>query len=245
MDEFLRHVFSAVVLRLWETSVATNEEQFLAGCSDDSVFNTFVSAKVERIVSQDLDASKIKDTSSANATLFLRDMTLYLELSSAIKIGDIGRLEKALKWLTVISHAGSSTQYAYELLHFHCCVVHLWDENTKHAVLSSMLVNKSGGRHGWKPTDLYQEHCNRSIKHIYHGRRGDISFDMLRERISMNIETLGDVKVKMEQQFKAPSNKRKHAAVSADSDVEKILVVLSENGILSRDPAACIWQDPT
>ncbi|KAG0335464.1 hypothetical protein BG005_004586 [Podila minutissima] len=172
-------------------------------------------------------------------------MVIYMELSSAIKIGDIGRIEQALKLLTVIVHAGSTTQYAYELMHFRCCIAHLWDKDTKVAVLSSMLVNTLGERHTWKPTDLYQEHCNRSIKHVYHSRRGDAPFDMLRERISMNIETLDNVKVQTEKQFRAPKNKRKHAAVSAEPDVAKILMILSENGILGRDPTSYTRQDPT
>ncbi|KAG0012740.1 hypothetical protein BGZ82_002432 [Podila clonocystis] len=245
VDEFLRHVFSAVVLRLWEASAATEEIQRQAGYTDGAIFSNFVNAKVERIVSQDLDPSKVKDPSSANATLFLRDMLIYVELSSAIKTGDIGRIGHVLKWLTVITQAGYTTQYAYELMHFRCCFVHLWDQDTKVAILSSMLVNTTGTRNGWKPTDLYQEHCNRSIKHVYRSRRGDTSFDTLRERISMNIETLDNAKTQTEEQFRVPRNKRKHAAVSAEPDVAKILTILSENGILDRDQASSTRQDPT
>ncbi|KAG0074903.1 hypothetical protein BGZ93_004371, partial [Podila epicladia] len=90
VDEFLRHVFSAVVLRLWEVSVSTEELQYLEGCTDNAVFSNFVNTVIQRIISQDLDVSKVNDPSSANATLFLRDMVIYMELSSAIKIGDIG-----------------------------------------------------------------------------------------------------------------------------------------------------------
>ncbi|KAG0010603.1 hypothetical protein BGZ81_002682 [Podila clonocystis] len=215
VDEFLRHVFSAVVLRLWEVSAATEEIQRQAGYTDGAIFSNFVNAKVERI------------------------------LSSAIKIGDIGRIEHVLKWLTVITQAGYTTQYAYELMHFRCCFVHLWDQDTKVAILSSMLVNTTGTRNGWKPMDLYQEHCNQSIKHVYRSRRGDTSFDTLRERISMNIETLDNAKTQTEEQFRVPRNKRKHAAVSVEPDVAKILTILSENGILDRDPASSTRQDPT
>ncbi|KAF9291075.1 hypothetical protein BGZ68_005171 [Mortierella alpina] len=98
---------------------------------------------------------------------------------------------------------------------------------------TSVLVNKSGRRQGWKPTDLYQEHCNRTLKHVYHNRRGDITFDMLRERISMNIETLDHCKARTEETFGAPINKRKHAAVSAETDISEILTVLSENDIVA------------
>lgn len=235
MDEFLRHVFTAMVLRLWEVSMGAEEMQSLENYSDNAAFSDCINEKVMEIIDRDINAPNIENTSSRNATLFLRDMIMYMELSSAIKIGDIGRIEKALKWLTIIFHAGSTPHYAYELMHFRCCFKYVWDEHTKVAVLSSMLVNTSGGRHGWKPTDLYQEHHNRSIKHVYYSRRGETPFDMLRERVSTNIETFDNVKEQMEKQFQAPSNKRKHAAVSAETDIHNILRILRENETLSHD----------
>ncbi|KAG0316399.1 hypothetical protein BG000_004876, partial [Podila horticola] len=239
MDELLRHVFTATVLRLWEVSMGAEEMQTPEIYSDNVAFSNLVNEKVMEIVDQNINAPNIESTSSRNARLFLRDMILYMELSSAIKIGDIGRIEKTVKRLAVIFHAGSTPLYAYELMHFHCCIKHVWDEHTKIAVLSSMLVNTSGGQYGWKPTDLYQEHHNRSIKHVYYGRRGDTPFDMLRERVSMNIETFDGIKEQMEKQFQAPSNKRKHAAVSAETDIHDILGILRENDILGRDFNPC------
>ncbi|KAF9568131.1 hypothetical protein EC968_002989 [Mortierella alpina] len=244
-DEFLRHVYSATVLRLWDVSVTVEETQELLGCMDDSAFNNSITAKVGWIIDNNINDADIEDPSSANAALFLRDMTLYMELSSAIKVGDIGRLESALRWLTVVFHAGSNSNYAYELLHLRCCSVHLWDQDTKDAVLASMLVNKSGGPQGWKPTDLYQEHCNRTIKHVYHSLRGDTTFDMLRDRISMNIDTLDNIKDRTDEAFKAPRNKRKHAAVDAENEIVRISTILEENGILGCDPESRAKQDST
>ncbi|KAF8923386.1 hypothetical protein BGZ47_004784, partial [Haplosporangium gracile] len=63
---------------------------------------------------------------------------------------------------------------------------------------------------------------------------------MLRERVSTNIETFDDVKEQMEKQFRAPSNKRKHAAVSAETDIDDILGILRENDTLSRDSMHCV-----
>ncbi|KAG0356041.1 hypothetical protein BGX24_006504, partial [Mortierella sp. AD032] len=121
MDELLRHVFTATVLRLWEVSMTAEEKRNLEEYSDNMAFSNCINKKVMEIVDRDLTATNIENTSSRNATLFLRDMILYMELSSAIKIGDIGRIEKALKWLTIIFHAGSTPHYAYELMHFRRC----------------------------------------------------------------------------------------------------------------------------
>ncbi|KAI1287526.1 hypothetical protein EDD11_010341 [Mortierella claussenii] len=244
IDELFRHTFSATVLRLWDVSMEAEDLRKLAECGDDTVFSDLVMAGVEKLVKQHLDPTKIKDTSSANATLFLRDMMLYMEFSSAIRAGDIGRIEEVLRWLTIIFQAGSTAKYANELLHLHCGMRYAWDENTKHAILSSMLVNKLGKRYGWKPTDQYQEHNNRSIKHVHHGKGRNAAFDVLRERVSTNIETFDIVKTCMEKQFQAPSNKRKHAAVSAETDIHRILKTLSDNGILGQDPESIARQDP-
>lgn len=238
MDELLRHVFTATVLRLWEVSVENKEMCDLKKYSSEESSN-LISDKVMEIIDRDLKASNIEDIPSRNATLFLRDMMLYMELSSAIKVGDVGRIEKALNWLTIVFNAGGTPNYANELMHFRCCIKHVWDEQTKIAILSSMLVNKTGGRYGWKATDLYQEHHNRSIKYVHYSRQGDTSFDMLRERVSTNIETFDNVKDHMEKQFQAPKNKRKHAAVSAETAYEDILTVLRENNILGHAVMPC------
>ncbi|OAQ22070.1 hypothetical protein K457DRAFT_1783164, partial [Linnemannia elongata AG-77] len=119
MDELLRHVFTATVLRLWEMSN-------LNTCSNNAEFSNIVNEKVMEIIDRDLNMSNVDHTPSRNAILFVRDMLLYMELSSAIKIGDIGRIEKALKWLTIIFHAGFTPHYAQELMHFRCCLNYIW-----------------------------------------------------------------------------------------------------------------------
>ncbi|KAF9271184.1 hypothetical protein BGZ88_006661 [Linnemannia elongata] len=95
------------------------------------------------VIDRDINTSNIEDIPSRNATLFLRDMMLYMELSSAIKIGDIG-------------------------------------------------------------------------------------------------QTFDDAKDQMEKQFQAPKNKRKHAAVSADTALDDILTIFRENNILGHDISPCV-----
>ncbi|OAQ22063.1 hypothetical protein K457DRAFT_102866, partial [Linnemannia elongata AG-77] len=126
MDELLRHVFTATVLRLWEVSSKAKEMSNLNTCSNNAEFSNIVNEKVMEIIDRDLNTSNVDHTPSRNAILFVRDMLLYMELSSAIKIGDIGRIEKALKWLTIIFHAGSTPHYAQELMHFRCCLNYIW-----------------------------------------------------------------------------------------------------------------------
>ncbi|KAI8597101.1 hypothetical protein EDD21DRAFT_311290 [Dissophora ornata] len=174
--------------------MGSEERRNIEECSYISVFSSLVISGVEKIVDQDFNPAKAGDASSLNTKLFIRDMMVYLKLHSAIKASDIGRLEKVLEFVALIFQAGSTPKYAQELMHFRCCMRHVWDEDIRTAVLSSMMVNTSGRQDGWVATDLYQEHNNRAIKHVYRGRQGDTTFDLLRERVSMNIETFRNVK---------------------------------------------------
>ncbi|ORZ28544.1 hypothetical protein BCR41DRAFT_331178, partial [Lobosporangium transversale] len=88
-------------------------------------------AKVDTLIDRFLLTGSLEildGTTSRNSALFLRDMLFYLELSSAIKAGDHGRIEEILKWITIMFQAGSTKNYANELLHLHCGFAYSWSK---------------------------------------------------------------------------------------------------------------------
>ncbi|ORZ12460.1 hypothetical protein BCR41DRAFT_307838, partial [Lobosporangium transversale] len=119
-NELLRESFDALVQRAWElTLLSTNLEEFAEGVSDE-VLKIELMAKVDTLIDRFLLTGSLEildGTTSRNSALFLRDMLFYLELSSAIKAGDHGRIEEILKWITIMFQAGSTKNYANELLH--------------------------------------------------------------------------------------------------------------------------------
>ncbi|KAF9896408.1 hypothetical protein BX616_007517, partial [Lobosporangium transversale] len=191
-NELLRESFDALVQRAWElTLLSTNLEEFAEGVSDE-VLKIELMAKVDTLIDRFLLTGSLEildGTTSRNSALFLRDMLFYLELSSAIKAGDHGRIEEILKWITIMFQAGSTKNYANELLHLHCGFAYSWSKQTKDAVRSSWLVNTTGQPNRWIPADLYQEHNNLLIKNLFKAKRTCDHWEMEEETLSVNVQT--------------------------------------------------------
>ncbi|KAF9976372.1 hypothetical protein BGZ65_007864 [Modicella reniformis] len=238
-DELLRHVFDAMALRAWELVLNCHGLQTFT-CDDPrptkaklmGIIETKVDDLIERfLVMRNIDKL---DTASKNAAIFLRDMLLYIELSSAIKVGDVGRLEEVIKMLTIFFQGGANKNYAAELLHLHCGLSYCWTKNTKEAVLSSWLVNTTGKKDGWMPADLHQEHMNRAIKMVYAAKGSRSSWSSL-QTISTNINTLRHIQTRVESEFNVYHG-TDHATTASDSDINRVWRSIREYGILGNPP---------
>ncbi|ORZ04325.1 hypothetical protein BCR41DRAFT_199438 [Lobosporangium transversale] len=167
---------------------------------------------------------------SDKTALFIRDMLIYIEFSSAIKAEDIGRIKESLVLITAICQAGGTKNYAYELLHLHCGFTYSWTEQTSHAVMSSWPVNTTGQENRWIPTDLFQEHNNLLIKKIRKAKRS--TWTKKHGSMTTSIHSLGRMEDQMETSFGVPYSGTKHATKKADHDISEILVSLRANDIL-------------
>ncbi|KAG0247890.1 hypothetical protein BG011_000766 [Mortierella polycephala] len=251
-DELLRHTFDAMVRRIWQVEMGIKDLDAAGKDLDDNEIRELVASKAEI---RELVASKAEilcekyvvtsqhrrssfSPANRNATLFLRHMTIYIELCAGIKAGDIGRIEESLKWITVMFQAGSTKNYANELLHIHCGLRYVWTPEMKRAIMASWLVNTKGKEDGWIPSDLYQEHNNLLTKTIYAARGSNSSWDSLATTISTNIRTFSTIKKQFEKEFNRPRNSSKHSTVSAEKDIERIVVSLRENDILGHNLCA-------
>ena len=95
VDEFLRHCFIAVALRAWEVGLGNKDPAAAAKQMDVEDLDTVVHFNSKAVAELCLASGRVLDSldcvASRNASLFLRDMSMYLELGAAIKAGDIGR----------------------------------------------------------------------------------------------------------------------------------------------------------
>ncbi|KAF9898614.1 hypothetical protein BX616_003812 [Lobosporangium transversale] len=127
----LLHMFDAMVIRVWEF---VQECKYLDEGSmlfPADVLQELSEQGVDKIVDRILDMTsrpRLNGTVSDNAALFIRDMLIYIEFSSAIKTGDVGHIREVLVWITAICHAGGAKNCAYELLHPHCGLKYSWAE---------------------------------------------------------------------------------------------------------------------
>ncbi|KAF9580635.1 hypothetical protein BGW38_002644 [Lunasporangiospora selenospora] len=237
VDDFLRHSFDATVLRLWEVALGLeggmNMETMLQTISADER-RTLILSKSKDLVSICLDPDQQSCAADRNAALFMRDMIYYIELAAAIKNGDVGRIEMVLRWLTIMTQAGSTTNYAYELLKLQFRKKN-WGKERNEMIARSWLVNTKGVEDGFIPADLYQEHCNKTIKEIYASKGSNANWEMLTDLVSINIETFRVVKSRLEKEFGMPDYDSKHQSVSATKDINSIVEVLREHDIFGRN----------
>lgn len=238
-DELLRHTFEAIVRRIWEVALdSTNLAEPVHGMSDGDI-QDLVSEKVMDFMN-DLLAPFPEDTdrfsrSNRNTALLLRHILIYLELCASIKNGDIGRIEEILKWITIMFQNGTNNNYGLELLHIHCAIRHVWTAEMKNKILGTWLVNTNGNENGWIPTDMYQEHNNKLIKAVYAAKGSNASWDTLASSISVNIRTFSVIKKQFENCFNRSHNSGHHSIVSAEADIEMILLSLRNAGIFGEN----------
>lgn len=206
-DKLLCHTFTTLVLRIWQVEFEANDlENFDFNPNSDD-FEDMLESTSDCILDMYFTShneDKLNGMSSRNAALFLRVAVLYLELTSATKAGDTGQIKECIKWLMIIFQAGSTRNYANELLHLHCGLAYTWTEKTLDAITSSWLVNTTGQPNRWIPTDLHQEHNNLLIKTIHSAKGSNSSWEFLEQSVSTNIRMFEYIKMTVEKEFDVP-----------------------------------------
>ncbi|KAG0353207.1 hypothetical protein BG005_007475 [Podila minutissima] len=148
--ELLCHSFDALVIKIWQEEIGRRNLVRFAEQHDPDLLPELISQVADNILDgyfTTRNLPQLNGQGSQNSALFLWDMMFYLELSSAIKAGDIGRILHILKYLTIIFQAGKTKNYGAELLHLYCGLEHTWTKATRKAVFESWLAAKKTGNH--------------------------------------------------------------------------------------------------
>ncbi|KAK3817844.1 MAG: hypothetical protein J3R72DRAFT_43438 [Linnemannia gamsii] len=226
-DELLRIVFDAMVQLLCESlrQGGTSDEPDIPKFTE-TIANSFCGSPSPSLF--DLPCTTV----NTNALFFLRDVAVHIELTEAIKAGDIGRIRHLLPIITMMMHGGGNTNYALELLRLLYGIRHLWTDEWATRVLSSMLVNPKGVDGGWMATDMLQENHNYLLKSIFSSKGSNMSWEYLRDAISTNIRTFQAISRMFEKEVGVGSCSTKHQKPSTASDICKIKEYFQECGIL-------------
>ncbi|KAK3811824.1 MAG: hypothetical protein J3Q66DRAFT_403694 [Benniella sp.] len=72
-------------------------------------------------------------------------------------------------------------------------------------IMSPLLINTKDKDNSWIPSDLYQEHGNLLLNHVYGGTGSNASWESLSTHISINIRTLSSIKEKSQEEYKVPT----------------------------------------
>ncbi|KAG0319471.1 hypothetical protein BG000_003864, partial [Podila horticola] len=228
-DELLRIVFDSTVLLLCETLQQSGSSNEL----DIPSFTEIIANSLFDRPSPLLFGLPCT-TANINALLFLRDVTVYIELSEAIKTGDIGRIKHLLPAITLMMHGGGNKNYALELLRLLYSIRYLWTDEWTTRVLASMLVNPKGVVDGWMAADMLQENHNYLIKAIFSSKGSNMTWEYLRDSISTNIRTFQGISQMFEREVGVGSNSTQHKKPSTATDVSKVQGYLRVSDILCK-----------
>ncbi|KAG0200566.1 hypothetical protein BGX28_006417, partial [Mortierella sp. GBA30] len=262
-DELLNNVFAAMVRRLWQVELGFEDlggltshvrRTLIAEAAaaleevDEKVLKGRVAVRVretivrtiniihEKYFTDSATMSKTFGSANVNAALFIRDMVIYKDFCRAIKAGDIGRIQLALKYATIMFQAGGTKNYAIELLRLHWGIHHVWTEKTTQAIFSSMLMNTKGKKDSWIPADLYQEHNNHLIKNTYAVRGSSTPWTTLVKTVSASIRVFSKIGSCFERQYGIIGTSSFHKVKDAEMDISTLVDLLKRDDILGADP---------
>ncbi|KAF9369712.1 hypothetical protein CPB97_003364 [Podila verticillata] len=229
-DELLRIVFDAMVQLLCESlqQGGTSDELDISKFTE-TITNSFCGLPTPSLLGLPFT------TVNVNALLFLHDVAVHIELTEAIKAGDIGRISHLLPIITLMMHGGGNTNYALEMLRLLYGIRHLWTDEWVTRVLSSMLVNPKGIDGEWMATDMLQENHNYLLKSIFSSKGSNMTWEYLRDAISTNIRTFQAISRMFEREVGVGSSSTKHQKPSTASDISKIHGYLQSSGILWKE----------
>jgi hypothetical protein len=229
-DEFLRIVFRAMVGQLWQHMEAP---PIPINGSDPTPDETVVN-KLNHIVDSSLNNSAAlaitNSITNTNALLFIKDMAVYIEFCTAIKLGDIGRVEQILKRLTIMFQSGKNKNYGHALLRLNFNIQHKWSEVRKFAIFSSMLMNTAGLPNRWIPSDLYQEHNNLLIKQTHATVGNNKSAATYITPLIRLFRVIDNI---LGREFRLPANTKYHRITKMDEDIQIVTRSLQARSILT------------
>ncbi|EIN10569.1 hypothetical protein PUNSTDRAFT_64567 [Punctularia strigosozonata HHB-11173 SS5] len=168
------------------------------------------------------DAQFRGDRCLANTVLFMRLSFWYLEISSGIAEGDIGRVLEILKILRFSFWGAGATNYGNELLELACNFLREYPPDLITTLKNNWLVNTAGLPGHWHELDLLMEHLVYLIKRLYNSKNHGFDSKFLAEKISLNIAGFRQVRSNIRSWFGLKKNSGRHAAVSAEDDINKL-----------------------
>ncbi|KAN0081481.1 hypothetical protein V8E55_009105 [Tylopilus felleus] len=227
LDEALHHIAEAHICATW--LVVANKQSFadLATKSPGKLHSLAVRlidqqasrcglAKLQHLPEEEQDAVL------SQWTMFNNDMLSYIELSTAIKCGDVGRMEDMLPTLLFRFAGGENSKYTIEVLELLQGLKQEWPQDVKNYVHKyCWLMNRSGKPSGWTPIDQGQEQNIGDIKVTYHSFWPGATWNYL-HKVSPAIPTLHSLQCYMESEFKTVTCGAHHGIPSREVDITKL-----------------------
>ncbi|KAF7373720.1 hypothetical protein MSAN_00583000 [Mycena sanguinolenta] len=196
----------------------------------DAVAETVFGKLFSTAAVNDIRARKERDITLENAILYNRDALFYIELTLAIKTGDIGRVLNVLAiWMVMMRSPKTMPRYADAI--FETLVrIKNFPPKLRALYLANWLVNLTGKLLRFKAVDLLQEHQNFWAKIIYNAKGTNKSWKWL-SMITVCIFTLREAMRTVQTAFQIPAYGEKHKNPPIHDEVALIAKSLEDDKI--------------
>ncbi|KAA1471157.1 hypothetical protein DENSPDRAFT_776137 [Dentipellis sp. KUC8613] len=171
-----------------------------------------------------------QDEVKYQSILFNSDVLSYLDLRDATRTGNVGCMEDLVPTLLLRFAGGGNSKYMIEMLELVQGLRCEWPESVKDIIRTHCwLVNRTGKRDGFVPTDRAQEQNIKDLKVTYHLFGPGATLAYL-TKISPAVPVLREVKKHIKWQLEMLLTRGdRHSSPKKEKDIEKYAdIVLSE-----------------
>ncbi|KAF6766018.1 hypothetical protein DFP72DRAFT_1161701 [Ephemerocybe angulata] len=172
-------------------------------------------------------SASCSDPVRENVVLLTRDLLLVIELVSAVKDGDFGRVEDVLPDLAFTFRGAGSNNYSTEILHLIHNFKYVWTPEFAEAVRMTSIINISGLPGHGMGIDLNIEHLIRYLKALFTAK-GIYSKWERCGHISASINIVMLLKQRVSRSLKLRYQGSTHSKVSSAALVERMRLKAKE-----------------
>ncbi|KAI0286329.1 hypothetical protein BC826DRAFT_1093531 [Russula brevipes] len=236
LDEAIAHICEAHILACWLQ--VTGEKDLRALLSKTPQELLQYAEHIHRDVASrralhnmTTQSELARDQVREQATMFVTDALVYLDLREAIKIGDVGRIENLIPSLLFRFAGGGSTKYTGEMLELIQGMQREWSPEVRNFIRNHCwLVNSAGQRDSFVAVDQAQEHNVKDIKVTYRSIGPGATLDYL-SKLSPGIPVFRAIREHMKWQHQSILVRgTRHNDVDKSKDVEKYMRIIVSEG---------------
>ncbi|KAJ7466378.1 hypothetical protein FB451DRAFT_1178529 [Mycena latifolia] len=167
---------------------------------------------------------------------FMRDASISRAVSSAVAVGDVGRMWEGLK-VVMINFAGSGhSRYFGYLLEMTADLKLESSPALRGATLDTTVCNRSGKHGGFQACDIFQEGMTRELEPIIQRKDTDYGSDHIRNMWSRNIKDIYDIKAEMRESVGLSKRSGRHKHPHAKPEVKILLRHYNDAELSERRP---------
>ncbi|PSS32232.1 hypothetical protein PHLCEN_2v2001 [Hermanssonia centrifuga] len=181
-----------------------------------------------RLASSYLDKPSSKDKIFRNNSLVLARLLPYVELSHAMKHGDIGRVEDTfLHWVFVFKSVGKH-KYATALVKIMTDLKYVYSKRLAKAIRLNWLCNPTGKQDGFRAVDWVVELMNLYTKVVYSGSGSSRTFQLVLKQSPL-IQVFRQVHTLMQDNFFLLHRTVRHAPSDLRNTIKALCDELERN----------------